>query len=151
MFNKWMDRIISVAKLQAFMYLCTWIGTLGFPIIHYLRYQERVYVVLGVLPFLDPETTFGYTINTCYHLMIGTITLISFYCLDLLFVTLLFTGAAYSDIVRLECDALTEELLKTGKERNVKKVAQLFRALLVRGQEMDMYVELMFAVINYSI
>lgn len=133
-----MDRILMVGKLQAFMYAGTCVGTLAFPIFSYLYYHERAYVVLGVLPYFDPATTMGYTINTIYHFVIGIITLASLYSVDLLFITLLFTGAAYIDIVRLDCDELTEELLKTGKERNEKKISQLLRALLVRGQEMDM-------------
>lgn len=142
-FNKWLKRIFLVAKIQATMYASTATGAFAFPVIYYLYYHEKGYIVLCFLPYFDRASLVGYTLNTIYQAVLGLITLGALYSVDLLFITLLFTAAAYIDFVRLDCDALTEELLKIGKERNEENVSQLLRALLVRGQEMDMYVALL--------
>lgn len=136
-FNIWIHRIFMVAKLQGIMYGGTAAGAFAFPVIYYLYYHEKGYIVLCFLPYFDRNSLIGYIFNTIYQSVLGLITLGALYSVDLLFIVLLFIGAAYIDFVRLDCDELTEELLKIGKERDEKKTSQLLRALLVRGQDMD--------------
>lgn len=137
----WMDRIINVAKLQAFIYGGTASSAFVYPIIFYLYSHETGYIVLCFLPYFDRASVLGYNLNTIYQAVLGLIPLGALYSVDLLFITLLFTGAAYIDILRLDYDALREELFKTSKERDEEKVSQLLRALLVRGQELDEWID----------
>lgn len=66
-------------------------------------------------------------------------TLFGFFSIDLLFVTLLFTGANYIDIMRSDVAELSAELVKTGKKRDEQKITRMLRDVLVKGQTVDGY------------
>lgn len=132
---EWALRIDRVSRIQAAIYGTTAIVCFSYPVILYLSSGERGYIVLCFLPFLDINSLLGYYVNTVYQFVLGMITVCSLYGVDLMMINLLFTGAAYIDSVKHECDRLSAELVKT--KRNAKKISALLLTVVVRGQETD--------------
>lgn len=126
-----------VGKCQFLLYTSTAVATITYPLVVYLQRQERVYIVSCFLPFIDRKSLSGFYYNNLYQAYLGILTLFVFFAIDLLFVTLLFTGADYIDFLRSDIAELSAELLKVGKMRDEKKISAMFKDVLVKGQNVD--------------
>lgn len=116
---------------------------LVYPLVSYIRFGRKDYIIEFFLPFVNPETNTGHVI-----LLIGQFsqvfnTAFQFAMTDSIFFYYLFFAGTYEELVEQDCRTLSEAILESGSihDRRDRRIQEKLHTLLVnaikRSQGMD--------------
>ena len=136
----WTTRIDRLATIQMFFYGLATFATSSAPIVWYLLTQNRILIINMRLPYLDVNTLNGFIGVSIFGSIAFNVAVIVTYAVDLLFVTYCFSGAAYLDLIRLDCEEFANRIYAMSSTEYKSKVPGMLNHLIVRSREMKKYI-----------
>ena len=133
----WTKRIAFMAKFQLFVYGSGILAVILTPMGLYFVYHKRFLVLNFRLPYVDIEELNGFFIITLFGSFVFCFGAAITYTMDLVFVTVCFSGAAYLDSIRFGCKELSNTILNVSEEEYEKKVPLQLVKLVFRHSEMQ--------------
>lgn len=109
----------------------------GYPLISYFVYEEIQPIVPVYIPGIDESSTAGFIIMTTFHVIFVTFGGISFAAIDCVCVIIILGAVIYGFLIKLDANALNDELRNNGGDRISVKVR--FRNILMMQREMATY------------
>lgn len=110
MYN-WAWRLDKIATVQLVLYFFSAIGFCLYPLYEYVILNEKTLIYDLLLPF-DPTTKNGYAITIATQIFLTYGTTVIIFAVDLLFLLMIFGGAAYISLFECDCKMLSIELEK---------------------------------------
>lgn len=119
MYN-WAWRLDKITTVQFVLYFFSAIGFCLFPLYCYLILNEKTLIYDLLLPF-NPTTKNGYAATIAVQIFLTYGTTVIIFAVDLLFLLMIFGGAAYISLFECDCKILSIELEKDMNNLQRKK------------------------------
>lgn len=123
-----------VFKSGVVLYFASTIGYLFYPFCMYFLKGEIVTLIPTYFPGIDENTTNGYIILSCYHILLLFLSFVGISCSDLLFTMLIANTPIMSNMIELEVEQLNDIL--TSPKMDTLLMKSTFRNLLLMHREM---------------
>lgn len=103
-------------------------------------WNEYTLVINVHLPYVDPNTFNGWLITNGVFLIVCSHTLVLLFTADWIFVLFCFSGAGFIDIIRVDCNRLSEDILKleSSDVATQATISNQLRSIIERDKILDM-------------
>lgn len=141
----WTSRAEMLVKLQGVLYFFNAVGFCLFPLYGYFVLHEKTVIYDLLLPF-DTATKNGYSITIAIQIFLIYGSTIGIFVVDLMFLLMIFSGAACIDLLGCDCKILTkkiEESMKNNlfvKDANKSEFHELLLNAVKRSQDITLFV-----------
>jgi hypothetical protein len=119
-----------IRRVLAVLYCSASLMFVFIPIYSYIFAEKKVLVLPIYIPYVDENTTNGYTILFVFHMIAVVYTLIGVTWFDISFITFAYHMVAFVDILEMDLNVLREKLLQennsTTKE-NQRLIRNIFK------------------------
>lgn len=118
--HTWAQRLMLITKMQFVLYFFSAVAFCLYPLYGYLVLNEKILIYDLLLPF-DPTTKNGYAINITIQIFLTYGTTIMIFAVDLLFLLMILSGAAFFSLFECDCKMLSIEMEKNDDRVNKRK------------------------------
>lgn len=121
----WGRRLEIITKVQFVLYIFSAVGFCLYPLYEYVVLNEKTLIYDLLLPF-DPTTKNGYALTIAVQIFLTYGTTVVIFAVDLLFLLMILSGAAYISLFECDCKMLSIEMEKCSKNDISHKKHKIF-------------------------
>lgn len=107
--HNWAGRLMIITKVQFLLYFFNAVGFCLYPLYGYFVLDEKTLIYDLLLPF-DPTTKKGYAIIIAIQIFLTYGTTVIIFAVDLLFLLMILSGAAFFSLFECDCKMLSIEI-----------------------------------------
>uniref|UniRef100_A0A1S4JE96 Odorant receptor n=1 Tax=Culex quinquefasciatus TaxID=7176 RepID=A0A1S4JE96_CULQU len=131
------ERIHVLTKLMTIVYFCGGLSYLFYPIFMHFYYHEWVLALALRIPFVDPDSTVGYSITSLFHLTLIIVGCTGISAADIVITLMVGSLIGFVDVFTNEMHELDQML--DSSERNEKCVREKVRSICLQHQHLIEY------------
>lgn len=107
------DLTTKMLKITSLLYIFTVSMVVCYPLVHWLRYREKIFIMQFLLPGIDDTTDLGYTIHIFSHICCMSLGGFGNFAGDMVMFLLIIHIPLLKDILELKFDDLNEIIAET--------------------------------------